>query len=798
MQIPLDYYRILGVPVQSESDSIQSAYNDRVQQLPRREYTGYGITSRKNLLEKAYQVLISESLRQDYDRQYFPTRETIDEEKETPETEISEAEIDSEEEPKKLELAVDSVPSEIIIPTIEIEEELFIGALIILWELGEYEILLNLARPYLEGREKLIKLTDKTEDLSLVWQDLILTVTLTNVELAREQWLQKQYELASASLTQAHYLLDEEQLFNSLKKEIDTDLHRLRPYQIWELLTQENSEFKDRRRAITLLKQMLDLRGGIEGKKSDNSGLDLDDFLKFIQQIRVCLTSAEQQELFEQESQRPSEAASYLAAYALIARGFSEKKPQLIVRAKNILISLTVHQDVYLEQSICALLLGQTTEAEFSLSQSREKQTLKYIQEMSQNAPDLLPGLCLYTEKWLQIEVYPQFKDLTHQPVSLKEYFDNDRVQSYLEQLSQPVIDITQSDDLSLSSLEPEISELTTSSTSALNQFNDLREKTAENTPLFTDNDLNYSEQIQIPAKNVTKISSSHPEKIKLLVTEEQNPSKSETELVNLSSFIEADLDSQPPSSTNKKSSGVAQLTKPQPITKSVSSPISNKSTDKTSISTSLPQKSSPVSQTKSTNVITTNNNDKVIWLFLGLLLFTGLLFLAYKLFTKPTYSSLEIPISESLIELPPPKEELVKPVIPEDIFNQQIALDVVRKWLSAKSDATGPEYNLESLNKVLVEPLLSRWRAEGNTLRNKNAHRRYEHTVAIESAETDPQNPNRGIATARIKEKSQYYGSGALNNSLSYEEELLVKYGFIKQGDNWFIQDVEVLEQKR
>ena len=161
-----------------------------------------------------------------------------------------------------------------------------------------------------------------------------------------------------------------------------------------------------------------------------------------------------------------------MAVYALIARGFNEKKPQLIVRAKNILISLTVHQDVYLEQSICALLLGQTTEADFCLSQSREKETLEYIQAMSQDSPDLLPGLCSYTEKWLQTEVYSQFRDLTRQPVSLKEYFDNPRVQSYLEKLSVPDEETRESQDSppSISSLRNDSQAQKISSTSA--QFN--------------------------------------------------------------------------------------------------------------------------------------------------------------------------------------------------------------------------------------------------------------------------------------------------------------------------------------
>lgn len=70
-------------------------------------------------------------------------------------------------------------------------------------------------------------------------------------------------------------------------------------------------------------------------KKIDDSGLNVDSFLRFIQQIRVYLTAEEQQILFENEAKRPSPAAAYLTAYACLARGFTERKPDLIIKAKK-------------------------------------------------------------------------------------------------------------------------------------------------------------------------------------------------------------------------------------------------------------------------------------------------------------------------------------------------------------------------------------------------------------------------------------------------------------------------------
>lgn len=231
-------------------------------------------------------------------------------------------------------------------------------------------------------------------------------------------------------------LLLHEQLFPSIRNDIQADLYKLRPYRILELLAQPASQVAERRSlGLKLLQELLDQRGGIDGTKDDGSGLSLDDFLRFIQQLRSYLTAAEQQTLFAAESQRPSAVATYLTAYTLIARGFAQRQPILISQAKLLLMRLGKRQDVHLEQAVCSLLLGQTAEASRALELSQEYETLAFIRENSQAAPDLLPGLCLYSDRWLQTEVFPQFQDLANQQASLKDYFANKQVQAYLEAL---------------------------------------------------------------------------------------------------------------------------------------------------------------------------------------------------------------------------------------------------------------------------------------------------------------------------------------------------------------------------
>jgi curved DNA-binding protein CbpA len=424
VRIPLDYYRILGLPIQATPQQLEQAYCDRTVQLPRREYSDSAIQSRKQLLEEAYQILSNPEKRKEYDLKFL--EQTYDAEGSKPEVPTPEAEESEESkvqpQPAK-EKGIDSYSS-----YIEITPQQFLGALLILQELGEYELVLQLAEPHLVSKK--IQ-NDQVQNR----EDIVLVTTLSYLELARELWQQREYEKAATYGKIGLELLYQEELFLNVQKEIKNDLYKLRPYRILELVNQPLDRVIERNKGIQLLQEMLDDRQGIDGKGNDRSGLNIEDFLQFIQQLRKSLTAEEQQEFFEMEAQRPSAVAGYLAVYALIARGFHEKRPAFIVRAEEILIDLGQRQDIYLEQAICALLLGKTEEINDLLECSQDNKSLRFIQEKSQGSVDLLPGLCVYTENWLKNEVFPHFRDLIGKNVVLDEYFADNLVQSYLERI---------------------------------------------------------------------------------------------------------------------------------------------------------------------------------------------------------------------------------------------------------------------------------------------------------------------------------------------------------------------------
>ncbi len=702
VEVPLDYYRILGIPLEAEPELIEQAYEDRSVQLPHQDYSIIAQTSRKNLLKIAYDTLSNPQSRLQYNASLLA----------------------QEEEKKEISL--------------EIDNSLFLGALIILLELGEYELVLNLVQPYLNDKGKLAQLTDQVN-----WQDLILTAVLAYLELAREKWQEKEYNLAASYLQSSHHLLVKEDLFAHIRKEIKQDLAKLKPYCVIELLTQKNTK-EEREKALTLLREMFNSRGGFENKSVDDCGLDGEAFLRFIQQIRVYLTAEEQQKLFEAEAKRPSTAATYLFAYACIARGFAERKPELIIKAKNSLIPLTIHQDVYLEQSICALLLGQTTEAEFSLSQSKEKEAIEYIKTLSANSPDLLPGLCRYTEEWLKTEVFPQFLDLKDANPSLDAYFDDPKVQNYLENLSQPPLPETETESSS-----PE------DFTVSLPQ-----------TDTKTDTESPHS----IPSTNDYTDLGPEPQQSNVAIFSQQQEQEEEREeLIGFGDLLEAEMETiapQPPStSSNADKKTNSRLQRPSSAKKNVKRPY-------------------------------TPTFFPLLIPLAALFCATFVAFFAVKIFFPRQQEGLNIPLSEPLIDLPQKATDPVKENLQVQL-SQEDAAAIINNWLVAKQKATGPEYDTTSLEQVLTDSLAAIWKANANSLRRLNAYRRYEHKIKVLSAQVNPQNNTEAIVQAEVFEKSQYYQNGALNPRLSYEEKLLVQYNLVREGQRWLIQDLKILPRR-
>lgn len=774
MRIPLDFYRILGVPIQATPEQIEQAYQDRLQQLPRHEYSNAAISARKQLLAEAYAVFSDPEQRQAYDENFLGKNY------------ISEGLILA-----SLPLSPEMEKSEN--SGIDIQDQQLAGALLLLQELGEYELVLKLGQPYLSSG--ILDLKRPHTGSALSEADIVLTLSLAHLELGREQWQQGQYEMAAQSLQEGLKLLLREGLFSDIQNEIRADLYKLRPYRILELLALPEEKKSERAQGLTLLKEMLAERGGIDGTDKDQSGLSIDDFLRFIQQLRNYLTVAEQQEIFETEARRPSAVATYLAVYALIARGFAQRQPALIRRAKVMLARLTSHQDVYLEQAVCALLLGQTEEASQVLELSHEYESLAFIREYSVDSPDLIPGLYLYTERWLQEEVYPYFRDLVEQQVSLRDYFGDEQIQSYLDELvpettqlpishsaeaAQPILTSAKdawvtSDSQSSSASTDEATRWTSLSSAGMRQ--PVRDRTAD-VP-------------QTPSPELATASSVQASKTTADFTGLSGAGRSLT-------ASKAAKTPQPPDQL------AARIADRRP----------------------RPTGSTPARRRRSRSTSHPYQRLQLVGLILLGILGIG----AMAAIAKHLVDQFQSPAPVAVSSPPPlvageqPLVDLTHPPVPiPDVGNspasdlalrdtdkgspslmptgsnqplpltKDTAKQLIQNWQLIKAEALGENHTTSRLQQILTEPALSEWLASAQQDKATKAFWQY-NLNHLDVQAVNAQSSEQASVKATVNETAKLYQRGQLQPDRSYTDVYQVEYILARQKNQWLIQDMRVL----
>ncbi|WP_088893395.1 IMS domain-containing protein [Leptolyngbya ohadii] len=794
MRIPLDYYRILGLPIQATAEQLQQAHRDRVLQFPpRREFSEAAIAARRSLLDEAYAVLSDPTRRQEYDTGFLAKSYELLDAGRSQEA-IDDPDKNGSYHPGDPDLGIDFYT-----PSIEIDESQFVGVLLILLELGEYELILKLGRPYLIGGTQSLK--QNYGDPNLVADDIVLAVAVACLELGREQWNQGQYENAAESLETGRELLLREGVFAQLRGEMQAELYKLRPYRILELLALPESHLAERRQGLTLLQEMLQDRSGIDGDGADQSGLNTDDFLRFIQQLRSYLTSEEQQNLFEIEARRPSPVATYLAVYALVARGFAERQPALVRRAKTLLLRLSSpQQDVYLEQAVCALLLGQTEEASRALERSQEYESLAFIRDHSQGSPDLLPGLCLYSERWLQNEVFPHFRDLARKQASLKAYFADEDVQAYLEELpNEPETNQPWMTPGTGIYREPQ-------NTSSQPQW--LRPPRDTSTATLPDRESGAG---LLPAERVPVREESH---------NTLRPNSGRNRLP----------EARQPGSNSDYGSGNG-IYRPAPGTSE--EPI---------VVSPSPRRSSSQKGFRL---------DRLLFLVaIGVISVGALIFLISRLFARPSdpvQSDNPAAIAPSAPASPSPTVS-PSPESATEPLTETSASQVIQSWLRAKSAAMGEQHETNVLSNILTNPLLAEWRTRSEKARTEGWYWEYEHpNVEIVSVSTEAGNssanaagsnsaspesspeassPTAGSSTsspdssptssptnspasgsstltasdraeveAIVTERGELFVNGQLDQSSSYDDSIRARYSLVREQGQWKIEGIDVLQ---
>ncbi len=819
MRIPLDYYQILGIP-ESNLSELEQAYQDRLLQLPRQEYSDAAIESRKRLITVAYQVLSDPQQRAKYEAtQISPAF-----------TEIQNASANSNSLPAPFHCR----------PDLDIAPDHFLGGLLILFEQGEYEAINTICMPYLgnNGRSSnsgslhphppttltpsgnlkpevgsnvnplvfaKLKQTANGAHIIPLRPDIVLAMVSSFYELGEREWSDRCYEEAVIHYETAKKILVQEDLFPQIQGQLDRRLDQLRPYRISSLVSLPLDRHEQRRQGIQFLEELLESACTNEVKCQERFGLNSERTIPFIHETLPHLTAAEQRNLFSQLARESHQlgskalnvmqlACTYLHVHALIVQGFAYRNPQLIYTAQQILQYRLSHRiDVTIEQSICALLLGQTEEVNQILATAPESAALVVIRQQSQGLPTLLRGLCWYVESWLKDEAFPCFRDLVASDPSLNAYFNDRDVQDFADRVpaadsslagwaaaSPQLIDVPPSGDLSASGslLDLEPSKVTLSSRSNSRRSGSL------NTAWQSQSDLVELDQV-VPAVRVEQPPLQVLEPIPTAEDDTSNVIQLERERQRRRSMPTARTidgqfeqtylkDRQPPTFTPEISSQLVPTAKSGQLAKSNSALSTTARPRRTRRRPNIPG-----------ILLVGAGGISCLW---------GAIWLANAAIQGLTHSVPKLAGGKNLNPVQSSQKQQTKPVV-MGLLTTDVAQQIVKQWLSAKTKSLNKEHQISPLKDILVEPALSSVIDRAQTAQASGVHWQYEHhDIGILSISQATAAANVATIQARVKEDAHYYEGDKLNPDRSYSKQLLVKYELVRQKDVWYIKNMNVI----
>ncbi len=832
MRIPLDYYQILAI-TESNLSELEQAYRDRLLQLPRQGYSDAAIESRKQLITCAYEVL--SDARQ-------------------PEQSIAEpsAVVRTGTAAGSPNGTANTATDFYRRPELEIAPEHFVGGLLILFERGEYEEINSICMPYLgnngrnsnsgslhphpplqvtpSGNLRAAELISHIEPAAItsfkrspvgdraipLMPDIVLTMIFSFLELGDREWRDACYEAAVIHFETAQKILIQEDLFPQIQGQIDRRLDRLRPYRVSSLVALPLERHEQRRQGIQFLEELLESACTNEVQCQERFGLNSERTIQFIHETLPQLTAAEQRNLFSQVARDSYQlgtnslnvmqvACTYLHVHASIAQGFAYRNPQSIYTAHQILqYRLSQRLDVTIEQAICALLLGQTEEAERMLDSASESAASIVIRQQSHGYNDLLRGLCWYIESWLKEEVFPCFRDLHDSDPALNAYFNDRDVQDFTERVpaadnnisgwatSTPkLIDVPASGDLS-GSIPSDLTNSPQLDARAMSPANHRRSGSL-NTAWQSSQDRLTSGRVA-PAMRVEQPPSLPNSPIPTVAEVDEATGN----LIHLEQERLRRRPSMPTARTIDGQFEAAALAdaryQPQVLPETQTSQLVPTRKDRSTGKMVRSRRSRRKPNIPRILLVGTGGIAclwGIVWLANSLL--RGLTDLSPNPSAITTYSpSPKLPAAEPEVVRPSPQPIAKTPIG----MTADVAKQTVTNWLSAKAKSLDRGYQTDRLKDVLIEPALSSALDRAQTAKVEGVYWQYSHPKVI----IEPLPPIEPLAksatiAARVTEDAKFFEGTRLNPNRSYSKTLLVEYNLVRQNERWYVKDMNVLK---
>jgi len=304
-------------------------------------------------------------------------------------------------------------------PALDIPSSKELAGLLLLHEAGQPQECFELAAALLQPPQAPALGSGREADLTLL-------AGLAAGAAAAELRDQRHYERAAGVLQQALQLLQRMGQWPDLREDLHRDLERLTPYRVLDLLSRDLAATQERSLGLSLLEQLVQRRGGLEGQGDPH--FPFSQFQAFFKQIRSYLTVQEQVDLFSRWAENGSQAADFLATTALAASGFAQRKPERIRAARD---RLDARGDEGMEPLLAnlQLLLGDVEGAKARFAAGADKELKAWAARFGD---DPLAQVCAYCRDWLMRDVLPGYRDLDAEP-DLEAYFSDRDVLAFID-----------------------------------------------------------------------------------------------------------------------------------------------------------------------------------------------------------------------------------------------------------------------------------------------------------------------------------------------------------------------------
>jgi len=386
LDLPLDHFRLLGVSPATDAQTVLRTLQLRLDRAPEQGgYTDETLRARADLLRASADLLSDTERRSSYEADL---------------TALSDA-------------------PETLMPALEIPSSREVAGLLLLLEAGQPLDVLTLASRCLQPPQAPALGSSREADLTLLAGEAALAA-------AEDYRRDRHYEMAARTLQQGVQLLQRMGQLPEVRDRIQTELEALAPFRVLDLLSRDPSASLEREEGLSLLEQLVQRRGGLEGSADD--GFATEDFQTFFKQIRTFLTVQEQIDLFDRWSNQGSGAADFLSSIALTASGFAQRKPERIAAARERLLA-SGRDGVEPLLANLELLLGDVNGALKRFERGAGDELAAWAARQS---ADPLGRLCAWCRDWLSRDVLPGYRDLDADP-DLEAYFSDRDVMAWVE-----------------------------------------------------------------------------------------------------------------------------------------------------------------------------------------------------------------------------------------------------------------------------------------------------------------------------------------------------------------------------